>query len=67
MFLQGACNFECLEGMSNKQDNSFAKLSLIAQCDALVNAAITLTRISLSVTLGYQLSHLLFLRDWYVY
>ena len=51
MFLQGACNFECLEGMSNKQDNSFAKLSLIAQCDALVNAAITLTQISLSVTL----------------
>jgi hypothetical protein len=44
-------NFECLGGLSHKQDNGVAKVAFITECGALANAAITLTLRWLSVTL----------------
>ena len=44
-------NFECFGGLSHKQDNGVTKVARITKCEALANAAITLTRRWLSVTL----------------
>ena len=44
-------NFECLDKFSHQQDHSFTKASFIAEYEALINTAITLTRVWLSVKL----------------
>ena len=54
-----------LEPIGYKQDDGIAKVAFITECEALVSAAITLTRRWLSVTLLYKFSNLLLFLDCY--